>query len=275
MRKILKNYRGVKYIIPSLTGFLILYLIPLFLVLKYSFQKSSFNTSFVGFDNYINIVHNKSFCLAMNNTIKFVIIAIPLIIVLSFLLALTVYETKPPKFVSLFIILPMVIPSGSIAGFFKEAFGSGTNNILETKYAMIIVVFLYIWRNTGYNFIIYLASFSKIDRGIIEASEIDGISYLGKIKHIFIPLTAPGTAFVGILSIINSFKIFKDIFIIQGEYPNPSIYMMQHFLNNKFNFLKYEELTTAANIFTLMTLILVFIFLRIDRNYARKVGRLK
>lgn len=62
----------------------------------------------------------------MNNTITFVIIAIPLIIVLSFLLALTAYETKPSKFVSLFIILSMVIPSGSITGFFKESFGSGT-----------------------------------------------------------------------------------------------------------------------------------------------------
>lgn len=263
---------GIKYLLPSLLGFSLLYILPFMLAVKYSFQRSSFSSEFVGLSNYINMFSNTSFTLALKNTVIFMVIALPLIIAISFLVSLTIYEVNPPKFVSIFIILPMVIPSGSMAGFFKNAFGASAGNILDSNIAMLIVIMLYIWRNTGYNMIIYLAGFSRIDKSVIEASDIDGISYIGKIKYIYWPLTLPATAFVGVISIINSFKIFKDIFVLQGAYPNPKIYMLQHFLNNKFAFLKYEELTAAANIFTILIFMIILVFLLLDRKYAKKVG---
>lgn len=271
-KKINKKGSGMKFLLPSLIGFSLLYILPLLLATKYSFQRSSFNSDFVGFHNYINMFSNQAFVLALKNTLVFIGLALPAIILLSFFISLAVFEVNPPKFVSVFIILPMVIPSGSMAGFFKNAFGTGANNILDSNIAMLIVLLLYLWRNTGYNMIIYLAGFSRIDKSIVEASDIDGISYWGKIRYIYWPLTLPATSFVGVVSIINSFKIFKDIFVLQGAYPNPHIYMLQHFLNNKFAFLRYEELTAAASIFTVIIFLILLIFLMLDKKYTKKIG---
>jgi multiple sugar transport system permease protein len=199
-------------------------------------------------------------------------IAIPIILVISFLLALILYEIPTPGFVKLFIILPMFIPSGTVAGFFNDLFGNGVDNLLNSDKAMWVLIVLFIWRNTGYNLILYLAGLMRIDKSIIESSEIDGVNYWEKVQHIYMPLCTPTTVFVTVLSIINSFKVFKDIYILQGPYPNPRVYLLQHFMTNKFQSLQYAELTSAAYVFTIGVLVVVYLLFLVDRNYAKKVG---
>lgn len=263
---------GIWFILPSFLGFLVLFLIPYLIGIKLSFQNSSLDSTFVGFNNYILLFQNEAFRLAVKNTLFFMGIAIPLILVISFLLALILYEIPTPGFVKLFIILPMFIPSGTVAGFFNDLFGNGVDNLLNSDKAMWVLIVLFIWRNTGYNLILYLAGLMRIDKSIIESSEIDGVNYWEKVQHIYMPLCTPTTVFVTVLSIINSFKVFKDIYILQGPYPNPRVYLLQHFMTNKFQSLQYAELTSAAYIFTIGVLVVVYLLFLVDRNYAKKVG---
>ncbi|MTI65800.1 MAG: sugar ABC transporter permease [Firmicutes bacterium] len=268
----LKKYKGFKFVLPSFIGFLLLYIVPFFGGFKVSFSKTAFNKGFVGFTNYLYVLDSSAFQLAAKNTALFMIIAFPLIIVLSFFLALCIYELNISKVIKLFIVIPIAIPSAAVAGFFKRAFGVTGWNLLDSEYALFVVILIFLWKNTGYNLIIYLAGMSQINKSAIEAASIDGANYLEKLRYIIIPLLTPTTVIVGIITIINSFKVFKDILMIQGRYPNPKIYMLQHYLTNKYLSLKYHHLTAAAYIFTLVILAIVFLFLLMDRKYAKKVG---
>lgn len=272
MRAKLKKYKGYLFILPSLIGFAILYIIPFFGGIKYSVSRSGFDSTFVAFKNYNDVFNSDVFMLALKNTCLFMGVSIPLIIVISFIIALLIHELKAPRIIKLFIILPMAIPSGTVAGFFRKVFGLNGFNLIDSEYAMLVVILIFIWRNTGYNLIIYLAGLSDINKGAIEASMIDGANYFQRLRYIIIPLCTPITVFVSIVSIINSFKVFKDIYVLQGSYPNPKIYMLQHYMNNKFRDLQYEKLTSAAYVFAMVIFAFALILFIIDRKHSRKVG---
>lgn len=259
-------------VMPSLVGFSLLYIIPFIWGIKYSMSRSGFDSTFVGMSNYAEVLSSSAFKLAVKNTGVFMGISIPIIMLLSFLLALIIYELKPPKFMYLFIVLPIAVPSASAVGFFRKLIGTGAFSLMNSEYAMLGVILIFIWKNTGYNLIIYLAGLLQLDRAILEASEIDGADYLRKLWHIILPQCIPATAFVGIVTIINSFKVFKDVYVLQGSYPNPRIYMLQHYMNNKFKDLQYEKLTSAAYIFSIAIFCFALLFFYLDRRYARKVG---
>lgn len=113
------------FVLPSFIGFSILYLLPFIWGIRYSVSLSGFDNTFVGTENYKNVLLSSAFRLALKNTGIFMSIAIPLIIILSFLLALAVYELKPPIWVYLFIVLPVAVPSATVVGFFRKLIGTG------------------------------------------------------------------------------------------------------------------------------------------------------
>lgn len=269
--KSIKKFKGYLFILPSLIGFSIFYIIPFFSGIKYSLLRSGFDKTFVGFQNYLDIINSQAFRLALKNNVVFMIIGIPLAMVLSFVIALIIDEIDASRYIKLAIILPIAIPSAITSGFFRKVFGTGLENVLSSKYAMIAVIIIYIWRSIGYNLIIYLATLTHMDKSIIEASKIDGSSYLQRVRHIIIPLTTPTTVFVFIVSIINSFKVFKDVFILQGSYPNQNIYMLQHYMNNVFRNLRYQSLTAASYIFAIIIFTFAGIFFYIDKRFTKKL----
>lgn len=264
-----KSYKGFLFILPSLIGFFLLYILPFILGFRYSLAKSGFDTTFVGISNYRSILGSLSFKLALKNNITFLIIGIPLLIIISFILALIIHEIKAPRIVKLAIILPIAIPSATVSGFFNEVFASGINNLLDSDYAMVAAILIFIWRGTGYNLIVYLAALTQMDKSIIEAAKIDRANYLQIVRYIIIPQVTPSTVFVSIISIINSFKVYRDLYILQGNYPNPNIYMLQHYMNNLFRALEYQKLASAAYIFSLIIFLAALAFFYVDRQYQQ------
>ncbi|MGF7058523.1 carbohydrate ABC transporter permease [Brassicibacter mesophilus] len=270
--KRLKKTKGFIFIFPSLVGFSILYVIPYIWGIKYSVSRSGFDKTFVGLANYKEVLDSKAFVLAAKNTVSFMGFAIPLIIIISLVLSIAIYETKAPKLIKLLIILPVAVPSASVVGFYRKLLGTGAFNLMDSEYAMLGVILIFIWKNTGYNLIIYLAGLTQIEKSIGEAAEVDGANYIQRLWHVILPLLTPTTVFVGIVTIVNSFKVFKDVYILQGSYPNLKIYMLQHYMNNKFADLQYESLTSAAYIFSLIILIFASILYLFDRRFSEKVG---
>lgn len=267
-----KKTQAGLFILPSFVGFAILYLVPFIWGIKYSFSNSGFDSSFVGLRNYYEILSSSAFRLALINTVLFMVVSIPLIMLISFILAISIYELKLPRFTYLFLVLPIAIPSSSVAGFFRKLMGTGPLCLMNSEYALLGVIAIFIWKNSGYNLIIFLSGLLQLDKASIEAAEMDGANYIQKLWHIILPQCTPTTVLVGIVTVINSFKVFKDVYILQGSYPNPRIYMLQHYMNNKFVDLQYEKLTSAAYLFALIIFLFAFILLFADIKYGKKVG---
>lgn len=268
----MKKFKAYLILLPSLFGFFLLYILPFFIGIKFSLQRSSFNQEFVGLANYIKLFENEAFVLALKNNLLFMAIAIPLVMVVSFGVSLLMYELKVSNWIKIAMIIPIAIPSAAVSGFFKTVFDADGFSIIESNYAMLAVIIIYIWRSAGFNIIIYMAALGQMNKSTIEAASIDGAGYMSRLYHIIIPMMIPSTFFVAIMSIMNSFKVFKDVYILQGAYPNPQIYMLQHYMNNIFSKLQNEKLTSAAYIFTIFIFLFALVFYRVERRYLDKVG---
>jgi len=268
-------FSGLLFVIPSIVGLMVFYLIPYILMLGYSLFG---NGNVV--DSYMSVLSNSVFNLAAKNTLVFMLISVPLLILLSMLLAIQLNKKLlfRDKLRTMFII-PLVLPVASIILFFEMMFDlNGFVNMIlnffdvdavnwiHSEYAMLVIITIFIWKNIGYNIVLFLAGLQGIPKSYYEAAELDGANAINKFRHITFIYLMPTSFFVLIISIINSFKVFKEIFILTGAYPNNSIYMLQHYMNNLFHKLEYPKLVTAAVIMSFSILIVVFVLFKVQKK---------
>lgn len=281
-----QSIAGFIFALPSLAGFALFFAIPFAISIYYCFTQGIGGVEFVGFQNFIDLFHSNSFLLASQNTIIFNAISVPAIIILSFLLSLLLNSRIKglPVFRS-FFILPLVIPVASVILVWNILFNEYgvINNILikfgfagnidwiKSDQSMWVLVLLYLWKNCGYNVILFLAGLSNIPREYYESARMDGAGPLACIKNITIPFLIPTGFFVFMMSIVNSFKVFREAYLLAGSYPSLKIYMLQHFMNNNFMNLSYQRLTTAALIMAVVIALLVFILFRIEARFGRSI----
>jgi len=274
--------RGVWLIVPGLAGFLFFYMIPFVYSFYYAVIDNAFNLKFVGISNFIEVVQNKYYILALKNTFEFTVTGVPLLIALSFILAVLVSsQTKKLQFIRAAFVIPILIPSAAVIMIWQVLFGE--NGFLTGHIAGVISGFMeegaiklpiylfFIWKNTGFNMILFIAGLLSIPAEIYEASQIDGAGTIKRHIYITLPLLMPATFFILVISTVNSLKIFKEIFLLYGAYPNESIYVVQHYMNNHFNKLNYQNLTTGAIIFALIVYIIVLIGYRVENRINREV----
>ncbi len=273
-------------IAPSVIGLLIFYIIPFIWMIIYSFFDSPINGKFVGLQNYINLLGNNAYKQAVANTAIFTGISVPLIIILSLLLSMLL--NKKIRFSHEFrtaFIVPLVVPVASIIIFFELLFNyrGFLNRVLDffniapidwmnSSYAMIAVIIIYISKNVGYNIILFLAGLQGIPKEYYEAASIDGAGPIAKFFNITLVYLMPTTFFVIIISIINSFKVFREVYLLAGDYPHQSIYMLQHYMNNAFRKLDYHKLVTSAILMTLVIYIFVFILFKVQKKINDAMG---
>jgi len=273
-------------IAPSVIGLLIFYIIPFIWMIIYSFFDSPINGKFVGIQNYIGLLGNNAYKQAVANTAIFTGISVPLIIILSLLLSMLL--NKKIRFSHEFrtaFIVPLVVPVASVIIFFELLFDyrGFLNRILDffniapidwmnSSYAMIAVITIYIWKNVGYNIILFLAGLQGIPKEYYEAASMDGAGPAAKFFHITLVYLMPTTFFVIIISIINSFKVFREVYLLAGDYPHQSIYMLQHYMNNAFRKLDYHKLVTSAILMTLVIYIFVFILFKVQKRINDAIG---
>lgn len=269
-------------ILPSLIGFSIFFVFPFFVCLYYSVIENPVSGGFVGIKNYLKVFENKSFLLSVKNTVFFTGIVVPLNMALSLALAIVLHRKIPiRKTLRTSFILPLVIPTVSVALVWKNIFDiQGPLNqilmsmnlitrqidFLESNFAFYIAVTLFLWKNTGYCFILFSAGLANIPLEYYDYIKLESKSNFAVFKHITIVYLAPTTFFVFIISIINSFKVFRDLYLISGNYPHESIYMLQNFINNSFKGLDYGKLTSSAVIVAVVVYTLVLVLYKTERK---------
>ncbi len=256
-------------LLPSLIGFALVYLIPFFGMVISSFSRPEQTPTL---RTYQEVLSNEAFQLSIFNSLLFLAIGIPLLMVFSYVVALAIHELKTAPWVKLLLILPIALPSGASIGFFRNLFGASYDSILYSNWNLSVLILLFLWKYTGYNLLIFLSGFKLMKGSIMDSAKIDGATYKQIVWHIILPLSTPYIIFSGIVTIINSFKIFKEIYILQGSYPSTSLYLFQHFINNKFNDMAISELSAAATLFSLIILGLAWFVIGYDRYHQRRMG---
>lgn len=268
---------GVALILPFLAGFVLLYLIPFVWSIQKTFTAGVGWMRFVGLWNYSDLFHSSAFRLAARNTLRFIGIGTPLLMALSFALALALYRKfRGASFFRSAFLMPLVIPVAATVTVVQAFFGDGglTNQLLEalglpvkswlnSERAFPLLIGLYIWKNCGYNMVLFLAGLSAIPQDFHDAAACEGASPGYILRHITLPLMVPNFFFVFVISVINAFKSFREAYLLGGSMPNKSIYMLQHFMNNNFTNLNYPRLCTAALLIFLLIFLLVLLLFRI------------
>lgn len=261
---------GWGYASIPLMGIFLFYVIPFGITIAYTFMDGTGNKAFVGLKNYVEVLQSEAFQLASKNTLFFILICVPAIICLGLIIALMLSKKLVGnRFFRPVIVFPLVLPVASVTKFFEIFFAkagilntllgsAGPEGIsyLNSKYAFVVLALLYLWKNTGFIIVLFLAGLSAIPKEYYEVAQVDGATYWQQHIKITIPLLYPTFFFTIIFSIINCFKAFREAFSLGGNYPNSSIYMLQHFMNNNFHNLNYGRLSVAA----LLTFIIIFLF---------------
>jgi multiple sugar transport system permease protein len=279
-----ENFRdgGFFFALPGLLGFCVFFIFPFCLSLVYAFMDKPVGGSFTGFANFASLFQNRAYIRGLLNTIRFIGISTPLNLLLSLGIAMMVNRiVKGREWFSLIFLIPLVIPSGSMVFFWKTLFsydgalnglfrglGAGKINWLDSALALPVMVLIFLWKNCGYNMVLFLAGLGNIPKDYYEAAWMDNASAFQVFAHITLPCLLPTTILALIMSIINSFKIFREIYLITGNYPQESIYTLQHFMNNMFASLNYPRLTSATAVLVFIIVLFTQFLLRLERKAA-------
>ncbi len=245
------------WMLPSLIGVTIFWMIPFIKLVAYSFQ-SSYANNWVGIQNYLEVLHNTSFQLAIKNTVKFMLICVPTIMFLSLLLAILLSENKfLNKVMKAGILLPLIIPMVSVSILIMSLFDTSgyLNLFLKTEIEWLngscsfwVLLALHVWKYVGIYMLIWLSGIANVPMELKEVASLDGAKKHQYVYYILLP-NLKQVAFVCVIFVfINIFKIFREIYLIAGDYPNSNIYMIQHIFNNWYVQFSFDKLAAGANI---------------------------
>ena len=263
--------RSALFLLPSVIGVALFFVLPFFVVIYYSMIDNPISGKFVFLDNFYNVLTNKAFQMAMVNTLRFSLTAVPLMIVLSLGLAFLLDKQIPGKSkIRAAFLSPMMVPVASVIliwqvlfdynGVLNELvlyFGGGKVDWLKSVYAQIVIVLLFIWKNLGYDMVLFMSALANIPREVVEVAELESATKWQIFWSLKLRYLSSSILFVTILSLINSFKIFREVYLLTGDYPYESLYFLQHYMNNMFRSLDYQKLSAAAILMSLVMIVLI------------------
>lgn len=284
-RHIIEGIKSWSWLTPSLIGVSIFFIIPFCVVMYYSVLDNPIFANFVGLQNFISLFSNSAFLRAAKNTAIFSVIAVPLSVILSLWMAFALNSKIPGKsWLRSCFLCPLMVPIASVVLVWQvifhyhgtldqiiSLFGIAPVDWLKTSWSYLVLTIMFLWKTLGYNMILFMSAIAGIPRDIVEVAELEGAGGWYKFVHIKLRYLSPTILFVTILSIISSFKMFREVYLLTGDYPYESMYLLQHFMNNTFNSLDYQKLSSAAVLLAVVMIIIIGILFLIERKYGEDV----
>ena len=277
--------RSLCFLSPSLIGVGVFFIVPFGVVVYYSMIDGVGSRNFVFLENFIKLFNNSAFIMAAKNTLQFSAIAVPLAVILSIVLALMLECRIPMKSqFRTFFLSPMMVPVASVVLIWQVLFNyNGTINEflalfdiakidwLQSDHCQAVVIILFLWKNLGYNMILFMAGLANIPKELLEVADVEGASEWYKFFAIKLRYLSPTVLFVTILSLINSFKVFREVYLLTGDYPYEKLYMLQHFMNNTFKSLDYQKLSAAAVVMAIVMGVLIALLFYAEDKFGKDV----
>ena len=252
--------------LPAAAGFAAFYILPFIRSVGYAFLSGGLKKRFAGLENFKAVAENEYFRLALKNTALFSLIGVAAVMSLALILSFGLMRLSERfLWIKSAFIMPYVLPTASVILIWRAVFDSDGYFYLTRLEAwggffdVLPLYLLFIWKNVGIDIILLTAAMSKVPKEVYEAAAIDGASPKTVGLKITLPLISPTLLFVGVLSFLNSLKIFKESYLFFGSnYPPDSAYMLQNYMNNHFYKLNYQNLSAAAVMFTAFVGLAIF-----------------
>lgn len=266
-----KNIACLYFLLPSFLGVIVFVLAPFADVCRRSLT-TAVTGEFRGIDNYKQVFENKAFWLAAGNTAIFVLVCLPLLIGLGLIIACFLSRFTRIHFLKSAFLFPMAVPAATVVLVWKLIFDrQGFLNLFLTRLgeaaysagvlqsapvfdidymgtgaAFWVLVFSYIWKNLGYTVVLWLTGILSISTQIREAARVDGAGEFTCFVKIIMPNLKPVLYTITVLSFLNTFKAFREAYLVAGSYPDESMYLLQHLFNNWFTNLDFDKMAAAA-----------------------------
>lgn len=272
-------------LLPNILGFLMFMLIPVVATLVLSFMKYDMLTpaQFIGVQNYVDMFHDPIVWQVTGNTLLYTVLTVPVGMCISLLLAVFLDQNIAFKrFYRAAFFLPsitsMVVvaivwqwiynPDYGLLNFFLGFLGiKGPKWLLDTKTALISIAIVGIWKNAGYNMLIFLSGLQGISTSYYEAAELDGASKIQQFLYITVPMLKPTTFFIFIMSVISSFQVFDQVMLMTKGGPGRATSVLVHYLyQNAFTYFKLGYACAIAYLLFFIIMVITLVNMRMEKN---------
>lgn len=271
-RKIGRKWAGAVFLVPSLFGVLLFVILPFGDVVRRSFM-TAVTKEAAGVKNYKIVFTNSAFLLAVKNTLKFTLVCIPLMVALGLAIALAMGSIRHMQAVKSLYLFPLAMPTAAVAVVWKmvfyekgflnkylEQFGIGGGvDYIGSGAAFYVLAGTYIWKNLGYTIVLWLAGIMGVNGDMMEAARVDGAGKMQRFCYVLLPNLKGSLYIIVVISFLNSFKIYREAYLVAGAYPHDSIYMLQHLFNNWFVNLDLDKMAAAAVVCTMFFLVFILL----------------
>ena len=263
-----------------------------YVLIEFQFPSLINGKSYGIIDYFLDASEKNLFFKALTNTTYYVILTVPIGIALSLLIALLLNnDVRLKAFFRTSFFIPFVTSTVAVGLIWKWIFNDDVgllNYLLTTiglqpvrwlkdaKWTIPTVSIVSIWKSVGYNAMIFLAGLQSIDTFYYEAAEVDGASSFQKFTKITWPLLSPTTFFLLIVSVIGSFKVFQEVFILYdglpGPYGNSGMTMVYYVFDLFYRQQRMGIASAAAYLLFLVILVFTFVQYRVGDKVVEYVS---
>ena len=270
---------------PNIIGFLLFMVLPIFATLFFSFTEYDLigTPKFIGLENYAEMFRDPIIITTLKNTLLFTAITVPIGMAFSLLLA-TVLDQRigMKRFYRGAYFLPSITsmvavsivwqwiynPEFGLLNYALSFFGvKGITWLSSSSTSLLSIAIVSIWKNAGYNMMLFLAGLQGISTSYYEASELDGASRLQQFRYITLPMLSPTTFFIFVMSIISSFQVFDSVVLMTKGGPGRSSSVLVHYLyQNAFQYFSMGYACAIAYLLFFIVLIVTLFNMRFEKK---------
>jgi multiple sugar transport system permease protein len=275
------------FLAPTLLGLAVLSAGPILATLAISLTKWDLLTApkLIGLDNYVGLLTDDRFLKALRNTFFYTIVSVPvgLTIALGLAIALNA-KVRGIAFIRTAYFLPVVTSTIAIALVWQWIYSADSgllNQVLgavgipsqkwlsDPTLAMPAIIAMSIWQGLGVNIIIFLAGLQAIPSDLLDAASVDGAGNWARLRNVTLPLLTPSIFFTGVLSLIGSFQVFDQVFVLAKPRPTEATITVVFFIyENGFKFFKMGYASAASWILFLIVALFTAIYFRSQNRWV-------
>ncbi len=283
-----EGWWALLFLAPTLIGLTLLSAGPILASFGISLTKWDLLTppQFVGLDNFTNLLNDSRFTVSLRNTAFYVLLSVPIGMALALGLALAL--NQPLRGIALIrtaYFLPVVTSATAVglvwawiyspaSGLLNQAIGvvgiPPQKWITDPFWAMPAIIAMSIWQGLGINVIIFLAGLQAIPQEYYDAASVDGAAKWSRFRHVTLPMLTPSIFFTGILSLIGSFQVFDQVYILArpGKPTEATITLVYFIYESGFKFFRMGEAAAASWILFLIVAVLTVIYFRSQKRWV-------
>ena len=276
------------FLAPALVGLAVLSAGPILATLAISFSDWDLLTAptWTGLDNFAELMETPRFWRAMQNTLFYTLLSVPLGMIIALLLAMGLDQAiRGIAWIRTMYFLPLVTsavavglvwlwiyaPAGGLLNVFLSTFGIPPQRwVSDPFWAMPAIIVMAVWQGLGVNIIIFLAGLQAIPQEYHDAANVDGAGRWRRFRHVTLPLLTPSIFFTGILSLIGSLQVFDQVYVLaRPDKPtNATITLVYYIYEEGFSFFRMGRASAASWILFLIAAGLTIVYFRLQRRWV-------